>query len=165
MLDYAANVVSYWPIETIIAKFESACEQEGNDSEEVLATFLEGQLATEFWEQTRTNLRAGKVRMIFVADEIPDELRAIVEFLNAQMDPAEVIAVEVPRFVGQGLKTLVPRVYGLTTKSQLKRLRDSAQRQWDEEQFFSELEARNDPTCVKVARNVLDWIRPKVTYI
>jgi len=158
-------VVSYWPIETIIAKFESACEQDGKDPDAVLADFLGEQTAGDFWGQAETNLRAGKVRMIFVADEIPDELRAIVEFLNVQMDPAEVIAIEVPQFVGQGLKTLVPRVYGLTAKSQSKKLRDGDQRQWDEEQFFAELAARNDPECVKVARDILDWIRPRVTYI
>lgn len=165
MLDYAANVVSYWPIETIIAKFESACEQDGKDPDEVLADFLGGLSASDFWEQAETNLRAGKVRMIFVADEIPDELRAIVEFLNVQMDPAEVIAIEVAQFVGQGLKTLVPRVYGLTAKSHSRKLTDGGQRQWDEEQFFTELAARNDPECVKVARDILDWIRPRVTRI
>jgi ribosomal protein L30E len=31
------------------------------------------------------NLRAGKVRLVFVADEIPAELRRVVEFLNSQM--------------------------------------------------------------------------------
>jgi hypothetical protein len=165
MLDYAANVVSYWPIETIIAKFESACEQDGRDPDAVLADFLGGQSDSDFWEQAETNLRAGKVRMIFVADEIPDELRAIVEFLNAQMDPAEVIAIEVPQFVGQGLKTLVPRVYGLTAKSQSKKLRDTEQRQWDEDQFFTELAARNGQDCARIARDILDWIRPKATYI
>jgi len=165
MLDYAANIVSYWPIETIISRFESVCEQEGNEPEELLAQFLEEGSTNDFWEKTRTNLRAGKVRLIFIADEIPDELKVIVEFLNIQMDPAEVIAIEVPQFVGQGLKTLVPRVYGLTAKSQSKRIIDRNQRQWDEEQFFNELAARNNPPCVKVARGILDWIRPKVTYV
>jgi len=32
------------------------------------------------------------IRMLFVADRIPAELRRIVEFLNEQMDPAEVLA-------------------------------------------------------------------------
>ncbi len=47
--------------------------------------------------------------MLFVADEIPFQLRRIVEFLNAQMSEAEVLAViEVKQYVGQGLQTLVP---------------------------------------------------------
>jgi hypothetical protein len=55
--------------------------------------------------------------MLFVADVIPPELRRIVEFLNGQMDPAQVLAVEIKHFVGQDLKTLVPTVFGQTAKS------------------------------------------------
>jgi len=41
-------------------------------------------------------------------------LRRIVEFLNRQMRPAEVLAVELRQYEGQGLKTLVPIVLGQT---------------------------------------------------
>ncbi len=49
-----------------------------------------------------------------MADEIPAELRRIVEFLNRQMVETEVLAVEIRQFVGQDLRTLVPRVIGRT---------------------------------------------------
>jgi hypothetical protein len=55
-----------------------------------------------------TNLQAGRIRLIFVADEIPPGLRRIVEFLNRQMDPTEVVAIEVRQHVGPGLKALAP---------------------------------------------------------
>ncbi len=66
----------------------------------------------EFWQKIKTNLQAGKVRLIFVSDKIPTELRRIVEFLNQQMDPAEVLAVEIKQYVSQdsSSKTLVPRI-------------------------------------------------------
>jgi len=166
MLDYAANIVSYWPIETVISKFEAACEQAGNDPDQLLSKFLaEGVTADDFWERTKTNLRAGKMRMIFVADEIPDELKTVVEFLNEQMDPAEVIAIEVPQFEGQGLKTLVPRVYGQTSMSKSKKQRSGDNPRWTEGRFFEELASHNNPECVKVARDILEWIQPKVTCI
>ena len=79
MLDYAANAVVYWPVEEVRARFESRCV----DAERVLAAFLgEGQDANEFWQQVKTNLQAGRIRMVFLADSIPSELRRIVEFLN-----------------------------------------------------------------------------------
>ena len=62
-----------------------------------------------FWGQVRTNLQAGRVRLLFVADRVPPELRRVVEFLNRQMQPAEVLAIELRQYEGQGLKTLVPR--------------------------------------------------------
>ena len=87
MLDYAANAVVYWPVEALRAKFEESREE----PQQELSEFLEVEADLEgFWQKVKTNLQAGKVRLIFVADEIPTELRRVVEFLNGQMDPAEV---------------------------------------------------------------------------
>lgn len=48
-----------------------------------------------YWETVATNLAAGKLRLVFVADAIPPRLRRIVEFLNGQMTETEVLAIEV----------------------------------------------------------------------
>ena len=53
-----------------------------------------------------------------LSDQIPNELKRIVEFLNGQMKSAEVLALELRQFEGQGLKTLVPMVYGQTQEAQ-----------------------------------------------
>ncbi len=49
-----------------------------------------------------------------MADTIPTELRRLVEFLNEQMINAEVLAVEVKQFLGEGQKAIVPRLIGMT---------------------------------------------------
>ena len=80
--------------------------------------------------------------MIFVADVIPGMLRRIVEFLNEQMDPAEVLAVEVQQYVNTGEnvpKTLVPRVFGQLQK---KRLAD--RRVISEQEFESGIRANGE---------------------
>jgi hypothetical protein len=59
--------------------------------------------------------------MLFVADRIPAELRGIVEFLNKQMNPAEVLALELRQFEGEGVKTIVPTLYGQTEEAQQKK--------------------------------------------
>lgn len=121
MLDYAANAVVYWPIDRIRSRFEANCERQGIDPEEKLRDFLDpDKQPEEFWQSANTNLQAGRVRLLFVADEIPTKLQRIVEFLNDQMDPAEVLAVEIKQFVGQGLRSLVPRVIGQTAEAQRK---------------------------------------------
>lgn len=119
MLDYAANAVLYWPVETLRARFEESRVNPEQD----LTDFLDnlGDDTEQFWWKVKTNLQAGKVRLIFVADEIPAELRRVVEFLNTQMDPAEVLAVEIKQYVGGNLKTLVPRVMGQTVEAQQKK--------------------------------------------
>jgi hypothetical protein len=63
----------------------------------------------ELWRQVETNLAAGALRLVFVADVIPSELRAIVEFLNAQMNTTEVAAVEVRQYVAGGWAASDPR--------------------------------------------------------
>jgi hypothetical protein len=44
--------------------------------------------------------------MLFFADRIPRELRKVVEFMNTQMRPAKVLAVELRQFQGGGLRAL-----------------------------------------------------------
>ena len=70
-----------------------------------------------FWQDVATNLAAKRLRLLFVADAIPDELAHIVEFLNEQMPHIEVLAVELKQFRGGSTQTLVPRVIGRTAAS------------------------------------------------
>jgi hypothetical protein len=159
MLDYAANGVVYWPAEKLRSSFEATCEDQKLDPEQVLLDFLGERTEPEkFWQLVKTNLKAGRVRLVFVADRIPTELKRIVEFLNEQMDPAEVLAIEIKQFVGQGLKTLVPTVIGKTTEAQANKAvssRDS--RQWDKTSFFTELEAKHGQAKAEMMRKILHW--------
>jgi hypothetical protein len=159
MLDYAANAVVYWPVERIRAQFEATCQVQELEAEQVITDFLDPETTPEeFWQKMKTNLQAGKVRLVFVADKIPSELQRIVEFLNGQMDPAEVLALEVKQYMGQGLKTLVPKIIGLTAAVQREKSSGSREaRQWDEPSFFQDLESRRGVEEVKAARKILEW--------
>lgn len=175
MLDYAANAVVYWSLEEIRAKFEANCEAVGQDADELILELIspepvaeqdEEQDVAAFWRLVKTNLQASKIRLIFVADHIPPELRRIVEFLNEQMDPAEVLAVEVRQYVGQGVKTLVPRVVGQTAEAQRRKSTAAKpKRQWDETTFFAELAAKKDPLEVSAMKNILKWAIKNSDYI
>lgn len=161
MLDYAANAVIYWPIEKIQSKFEAYCQKnEIEPDHEVLNLIGEKGDPEEFWQKVKTNLQAGKVRLVFVADVIPSELKRIVEFLNEQMDPAEVIAIEIKQFAGEGLKSLVPRVVGQTAQAEKKKgIRKK--KKWDEESFMKVLQQREDKSEAIIAKRILDWAKGK----
>jgi hypothetical protein len=161
MLDYAANAVAYWPVEAIRARFEEACRQRGTEpAGEVEALAGPGTGVEDFWQRVKTNLQAGRVRMVFVADVIPPELRRVVEFLNGQMDPAEVLAVEIKQFVGPGLQTLVPRVIGRTAEAERKKGGPAAaERPWDEASFFTELTRQRGEREAEAARAILAWAK------
>ena len=157
MLDYAANAVVYWPIEEIQSALERRCEKENLDSETEVTNLIGSDSdPEEFWKRAAVNLQAGRVRLVFVADQIPRELRRVVEFLNEQMTPAEVIAIEVKQYVGEGVKTLVPRVIGQTAEAETKKRASSPGRQWDEESFFSVL-SEQGPDAVRAGRDLFEW--------
>ena len=164
MLEYAANAVAYWPVEKLRARYEAYCEQQGLDPSHQIQDLVNGGVEDEvdieqFWQTVNTNLQAGRIRMLFVADEIPSQLRRIVEFLNGQMSEAEVLAIEVKQYVGQGLKTLVPRVVGQTAQAQQRKAMDSPTISWTEEKFFTELANRKGDVEAEVAQGILEWAK------
>jgi len=80
-----------------------------------------------------------------------------VEFLNGQMDPAEVLAIEIRQHVGPGLRALAPMLIGQTAAAErAKSGGASPGRKWDETSFFAELHAKH-PDAVPVAKTILDW--------
>ena len=137
LIDYAANAVVYWPVEALRAAFESRLEREGRDADAELAAVLRPDVDVDtYWGQAAANLKAGRIRLVFVADQIPRELRRVVEFLNEQM-AAEVIAIEVKQYVGpDGLRTLVPRAIGQTAAAETRK-GSREKRQWDEASFLA----------------------------
>ena len=163
MLDYVANAVAYWPVEEIKAKFESRCEADGSDPSEELSELLgEDHDAGDFWQLVKTNLQAGRVRLVFVADDIPPELRRVVEFLNGQMDPAEVLAIEIRQFVGQDIKALVPRVLGQTESARKKKgsMSDSSLRvAISEAEFLAAFDAEYSAQEQQTVRKLILWAR------
>lgn len=156
VLEYAANASSYWRVEELRKKFEET----NGDAENTLSERLgyAGD-ADEFWQALKTNLQAGRVRLLIVADYIPPELRLIVEFLNQQMDPAEVLALELRQFEGAGMKTIVPLVYGQTQEAQNKKRPGAPAREWTEEEVFSRIRQNLGDDFYKVATEIVSWFK------
>jgi hypothetical protein len=164
MLDYAANAVLCWPVDTVRQRFEETCRERGREPDVEVADFLgltevadHDKSISRFWEAVETNLRAGKIRLIFAADEIPSELRRVVEFLNEQMNPAEVLAIEIRQYVGTGGRTLVPNVIRLLKRATTAGVsRRSVQ--WDRESFITTLQERQGSDAVSTANAILEWM-------
>ena len=120
MLDYAATAAGVWSGDGMRRAFAEDVSKRGADPLEVLRKLLQPDdntdaedLTDEFWERAATNLAANRLRLLFVADEIPSELERVVKFLNEQTrDNLEVLAVEVKQYPGQFGDALVSRVIG-----------------------------------------------------
>jgi len=154
MLDYAANGVAYWPIETISGAHHKTAATLGHDPDAELLSFLNGNETDAFWRQVDANLRSGRIRMVFVADNISKELVRIIEFLNEQMRRAEVLAIEVEHFLGaSGVRTLVPRLVGATPRAQAAKSVEPEPMSVQE--WLSDLEDRKGQSVLKGAERVI----------
>jgi hypothetical protein len=150
--------------EARIRESVARCEEDGIAEDEAVRelTGRDNTELDEFWAAVATNLKAGRVRLVFVADVIPSELKRVIEFLNEQMNPAEVVGVEVKQFGGGTFRTLAARMIGVTEQArEQRRVRASrgAQRDWNEPAFFAELNSKVGPNGGKVARRLLSWVQ------
>jgi hypothetical protein len=165
MLDYAANGSALWTQERLRTWFE------GDDPEaaaERLAAWLESadddpdSVANGFWDAVGANLREGRIRLIFVADEIPATLQRLVEFLNEQMPRVEVLAVEIRQYRAAGSTSgaLVPRVVGQTSRAQDAKEHPASpprrSARWTADEVLEWI-SENGPDASAVAGVVRDW--------
>lgn len=173
MLDYAANAVVYWKLDRLQACFDARCEQEGLEPDEHLVDSLGLTISADtFWSMVKTNLSAGRLRLVFVADSIPPELQRIVEFLNGQMLSCEILALEVRRIGDPENPTrlLTSRTIGQTlsaaeTKSG-GRTPTASKGGWDPDSVLSDLRRRKGERAHDTGSKLYDWAleeRPAVT--
>ncbi|MDL2238522.1 hypothetical protein LJC56_11985 [Christensenellaceae bacterium OttesenSCG-928-K19] len=156
MLDYAANATQYWSIDIIRNAY---MEQTANISANTLADIgIHPEAEDSFWETVQTNLRAGKIRLMFVADEIPKTLQAIIEFLNDQMVQTEVLGLEIKQYISNdGIKTLVPRIIGNTTKAVQTKKQES--KEWDEESFLESVTSTSGKEIADICHRLISSLK------
>ena len=144
MLDYACRAAT-WNAEELRSLFTES------NSEDAL-----GELDTdEFWDQVATNLKAEHLRLVFVADQIPDTLRVLIEFLDRRMEGVEVYGVEVKQYSASDALLLTSNVVGNSLLSHRDTLRVS--RTWDEGSFSEGLRERGLESLIPVAMDIKSY--------
>ena len=160
MLEYAANGLEYWKIEDLRRVADETARSRGALLESEIASML-GESEDEadlegYWQNVEDNLKKRRVRLVFVSDSTPKELRRLVEFLNEEMANVEVLAVEIKQFQREGdrsQKALVPRVVGLTEAARsAKRDSKKPRRPTTREEFM----AKCSPETARFFARVLD---------
>lgn len=119
MLDYAANARATFGVERLIDWLDQTAGTRGSTGAETLRQAFGVEDVDAYWQTVDTNLKAERLRLVFVSDRIGSELRAIIEYLNRQMTATEVLAIEVKQYVdadGQH-QTIVPRLVGDTAEA------------------------------------------------
>lgn len=164
MLDYAANGVVYWPIEKIRQAFFERVQKDGKNPDSELTNLIgEDADIDAFWSKVETNLKTGNLRLLFVADEIPKELRRIVEFLNERMSPTEILALQLKHYKSGEHKVLVPTIYGHTSQAEIRK--PKAQKpsiDWNLDLAIEKFEELLGNEITNAVKKVLDWTKNKM---
>lgn len=152
MLEYAANGHYYWSADSLRQLAESAGPAGDPLEKRLVAISPEGEpTASEFFERVENNLREGQIRLVFFLEEAPPELKSIVDFLNRQMERAEVLIVEARQFEVQGMRFVAPSLFGYTEQARMiKRsvtVSQPGRRIWTEETYFADVRERLDPAA------------------
>jgi hypothetical protein len=98
MLEYAAHARTSFTAERMADWLDEAARQHDTTGNEMLLGSFGVDDVEAFWQTVDTNLKAERLRLIFVADRIGTELRSIIEYLNRQMTSTEVLAIEVKQY-------------------------------------------------------------------
>jgi hypothetical protein len=164
LIEYAANAKRYWPT----GHLKHLCSKRlGHEPDSVVQALCgSDEAARAFWERADANLRSGNVRLIFVADRIPDELYEMALFLNEQMTHTEVLAIEVRPYAAQGgAEAFVPHVLNATPQAREVKSSSSGRRKWTEAEFFENARQRLTPEGFEAVRKLFEFVAKSASSI
>jgi len=121
-----------------------------------------GKVAGETWDEetfraaVAANLANGRFRLVIAVDDITEELRRIVRFLNGHTThELEILPLELRYVADSGIEILFPTTYGE------KPLTSVPPQAWSEERFFSTIASSMSATGNEAARRLYDFARDR----
>lgn len=144
MLDYASRA-SAWDVDMLRDSFFKR-------NPDMVGTEY---AADAFWDQVENNLKAERLRLIFAADQIPDTLRTLIEFLNRNLTDIDVYGVEIRQYQTQDATLLTSVVIGGGTSDSRRASLRSVE--WDADAFSEYLLKHNRKDAVDVAKQLLEF--------
>jgi hypothetical protein len=146
VLDYAAR---FWRMS--VEDFDAQWLVRNSQS-----LFADGVNSQDLRARLEESLTSGEFRVVLAVDEINEDLRRIVEYLNHVTTPAvAVIAVVYSRSEDQGTEILSRQIYGeeLAESKSAKSRRE--QNRWKQGEFLAWVD-ENEPEASRSARTILD---------
>lgn len=109
----------------------------------------------DFRRATAANLQAGAFRVVVAVDDITDELKRTISFLNAHTTGSiEVLALELGYVRDGDIQILIPSVYGEESAVQKRTTESKA---WNEDQFWEHAAGVSTPESLATIRTLHQW--------
>ncbi len=141
MIDYACGAAK-WDTSQLQCMFEK--------NNEHLEAFDE-----EFWSKVSSNLKSGKMRLVFVADQIPETLRVLIEFLDKAMPNIEVYGVELKPYRNGNVELVSKTVVGNSFLSNPKP--ETTRMNWTYDMFSQKLEESGLSSVLNIFQEIVRY--------
>lgn len=157
VIEYAANAREAWGSGKVRQYAGEYWSRRGKELDQVLLEAFPENGLEQFWRMIEDNLQHGRIRLIIAADVIQAEVRRMIEYLNSEMQNAEVLGLEL-RVYGDKDDDLIlaPRIVGQTQAIADRRLSASQPRVWRATELksaFAELPEEQGSAL----KRILDW--------
>jgi len=106
--------------EVVAQMLDYACRATAWNSENLQKSFMKNnpglvddpRFDESFWNDVSANLKAERMRLVFAADQIPDTLRILIEFMDRAMKNIEVYGVELKQYKSGDVDLLAKSLVG-----------------------------------------------------
>ncbi len=115
IIEYAANAVDYWAAGRARQSSVEFWSKQNKDLDDVIRQeFGEDLDIDALWNNIEENLKDGLIRILIATDELRPEVRRMIEYLNKEMQNAQVLGLEIKFYGEEESLVLVPRLVGQT---------------------------------------------------
>jgi hypothetical protein len=160
IIEYAANATESWSGGSARQKATEFWSNQ-NPPEE-LDKILQNEFGEDldiedFWKKAEENLKHGKMRLIIATDELRAEVRRMIEYLNNEMQNAEVLGLEL-KFYGEQEESmvLVPVLVG-QSQSAIDKKGSGGNVKWTVDKLKEAYRELADNELGRKLQKVLDW--------
>jgi hypothetical protein len=156
-VEYLAHLKTEWTAQRMMDEGRAYWRARNGDLDSQAVDRLGIMLDSDFLERIDSNIGSNRMRLIIASDEIPPELKQIIEFLNDASE-FDIYGIEVQLFSGRdrNRKILAPRLVGLTeTARERKSSASGTGSRWTYERFVEALQAESSSEAVPFADELI----------
>lgn len=174
ILEYAANAQFYWTADFLKTCADTYAQEKGTTLDNLLLDLRpDGELSADgLFEVAVQKLKQGIIRLVFFLDEAPRELKSLADFLNRQMEWAEVLVVEAKQYTDGQHTIIVPRLFGFTEQIRVEKevrreqsTQSPSRRKWSEGAFFADAQRRMSSDQLAAVRVLYQFSTATADYI
>jgi hypothetical protein len=156
-VEYLAHLKTEWTAQRMVDEGRVFWNERKGDLDTQAVQRLGRQLDADFLARIDSNIGSNRMRLIIASDEIPPELKQIIEFLNDASD-FDIYGIEVRLFTGKDTnrKILAPRLVGLTETARERKGSTSGPR-WSHERFIEDLQHDSPSGAAAFAEELMQF--------